>query len=263
MKTLGVEAGDIIQVKSTDLPPGSLIKLKPQSTEFLEITDPRAVLENAFRGFSCLTKGDVFQFSYNDQTYDMAVEAVQPETEKMGIVTMETDLKVEFAAPVGYKEPERTSGTSTPASSVGRPKGGPMRFQGTMAQSINYSSIAPASSEAAAGARAVSSNFLSGGHTLKKGSKAPTPKPSTPVAGASTNAAVPVRRTNGPQPLRLPEGKLFFGYDVKPFKKDGEKETVEKKMHFEGAGQTLRAKKKGLGGGTDSGVNSDAESKKK
>ena len=136
-----------------------------------------------------------------------------------------------------------------------------MRFQGSMAQSINYSSIAPASSEAAAGARALSSNFLSGGHTLKKGSKAPTPKPSTPVAGASTNA-VPVRRTNGPQPLRLPEGKLFFGYDVKPLKKGGETEPDQKKMHFEGAGQTLRAKKKGLGG-TDSGVSSDVEGRKK
>lgn len=264
MQTLGVEAGDIIQVKSTDLPPGSLIKLKPQSTDFLDISDPRAVLENAFRGFSCLTKGDIFQFSYNDQTYSIAVEDVKPETEKMGIVTMETDLKVEFSAPVGYKEPQR-SGASTPASSVGRPKGGPMRFQGTMAQSINYSSIAPASSEAAKGARAVSSNFLVGGHTLKKGSKAPTPKPSTPVAGASTNPAnlPPVRRTNGPQPLRLPEGKLFFGYDVKPLKREGEKEEgEEKKIVFSGAGQTLRAKKKAPGG-TDSGMSSDVEGKKK
>jgi ubiquitin fusion degradation protein 1 len=264
MKTLNIEAGDLVQVKSTDLPPGSLIKLKPQSTDFLDISDPRAVLENAFRGFSCLTKGDTFEFSYNSQTYGIQVEDVKPETEKMGIVTMETDLKVEFSAPVGYVEPERKSGTSTPASSVGRPKGGPMRFQGTMAQSINYSSIAPASGEAAAGARAVSSNFLLGGHTLKKGSKAPTPKPSTPVAGASTNASTPVRRTNGPQPLRLPEGKLFFGYDVKPLKTKGEKEQEEheQKMSFKGAGQTLRAKK-GKGGGVDSGVSSDVEGGRK
>lgn len=269
MKTLDVDVGDIIQVKSTDLLPGSLIKLKPQSTEFLDISDPRAVLENAFRGFSCLTKGDIFQFSYNDQTYDMAVEDVKPETEKMGIVTMETDLKVEFSAPVGYKEPERTSGTSTPSSSVGRPKGGPMRFQGTMAQSINYSSISPASNEAAAGARAVSSNFLFGGHTLKKGSKVPTPKPSTPVAGASTNPAhppPPAKKINGPQPLRLPEGKLFFGYDVKPLKrKGGEDEELgdgEQKPVFQGQGQTLRAKKKAVPG-SGSGVSSDAEGKKK
>ena len=251
MRTLGIEVGDILQVKSTDLLPGSLIKLKPQSTEFLDISDPRAVLENAFRGFSCLTKGDIFQFSYNDQTYDMAVETVQPETEKMGIVTMETDLKVEFSAPVGYKEPDRTSGTSTPASGAGRPKGGPLRSQGTMAQSINFPSIAPGSSEATAGAKALSSNFFTQGHTLKKGSKVPTPKPSTPVAGATTNTvSQPLITRSGPQPLRLPEGKLFFGYEVKPLKKKGEADEEElgkseKKPTFQGAGQTLRAKKKG------------------
>ena len=39
-----------------------------------------------------------------------------------------------------------------------------------MAQAINYASIAPASSTAAMGAKAVSSNFLTGGHKLKGGS---------------------------------------------------------------------------------------------
>lgn len=145
-----------------------------------------------------------------------------------------------------------------------------MRFQGTMAQSINYSSISPASNEAAAGARAVSSNFLDAGHTLKKGSKAPTPKPSTPVAGASTNTnpahPPPARKINGPQPLRLPEGKLFFGYDVKPLKRNDDQEEElgksEQKLVFQGQGQTLRAKKKAPGG-TGSGVSSDTEGGKK
>ncbi len=264
MQTLDLEPGDLLQIKSTDLQPGDYIKLKPQSPDFLDISDPRAVLENAFRGFSCLTKGDIFSFSYNDQVYDIAVIEVKPDTEKHGIVTMETDLKVDFDTPVGYKEPERTSGTSTPASAIGRPKGGSLHFQGTMAQSINYSSIAPSSSEAVKGARAVSSHFLTGGHTLKKGSKAPTPKASTPVAGASTNPDKPAqpRKINGPQPLRLPPGKLFFGYEVKPLKKRDENGEQlggdEVKPRFQGQGQTLRNKKRGAGD-TESGVNSDVE----
>lgn len=265
MTTLALEVGDIIQVRSTDLPPGTKITLRPQSVDFLEISDPRAVLEQSFRGFACLTKGDIFEFQYNDQIYKMAVEAVDPATDKLGIVTMETDLSVEFATPVGYVEPERSS-TSTPAS-IGR-KGGPISFQGTMAESINYASIAPTANSAAAGAKALSSNFGTQGHTLKKGSKLNTPKPSTPVAGASTNPAAPppARKTNGPQPLRLPEGKLFFGYDVKPLKKKGEQEEGlgegEKKLVFQGQGQTLRVKKRGKNG-AGSGVSSDAEGKKK
>ncbi|KAF2086919.1 ubiquitin fusion degradation protein [Saccharata proteae CBS 121410] len=252
MQTLTLEPGDLLQVKSTDLPLGTFIKLQPQSPAFLDISDPKAVLENAFRNFSCLSLGDVFTFAYNDNVYEIAVLEVKPDTDKHAICTLETDLSVDFATPVGYEEPVRkpTSGTSTPRSiASGRGalagQGGTLHPHGTMAQAINYAAIAPSSSTPAAGAKAVSSNFLTGGHKLasKKGSKAPTPQASTPVAGASTNAPQTVtRRTNGPQPLRLPPGKLFFGYEIKPVKgKDGEKEKEGPK--FLGQGQTLRKKK--------------------
>ncbi|KAL8939281.1 MAG: hypothetical protein Q9216_003452 [Gyalolechia sp. 2 TL-2023] len=251
MQTLSLDPGDLLQIMSTDLPSGSFVKLQAQSTNFLDISDPKAVLENAFRNFSCLTKGDIFTFTYNDQTFEMAVLETKPSTAKNGAISvLETDLEVDFAPPVGYEEPKRVSGTSTPRSigAGGLPSGGMVHSAGTMAQAINYASIAPQSNSAAAGAKAVSSNFLHGGHKLK-GSKAPiTPKASTPVAGASTNpppqqpAAPPRPRTNGPQPLRLPPGKLFFGYEIKPVKKDGENKENEEdsKPHFQGQGQTLR-----------------------
>ena len=61
MNSLAVEPGDLIQIKSTDLPPGKYVKLQPQSPAFLDISDPRAVLERAFRNFSCLSVNDIFQ----------------------------------------------------------------------------------------------------------------------------------------------------------------------------------------------------------
>lgn len=248
MQTLLLEPGDLIQVKSTDLPLGTFIKLQPQDPSFLDISDPKAVLENAFRNFACLTKGDIFTFAYNDNQYAIEVLETKPAHASNAICTLETDLSVDFAPPVGYEEPKRTSGTSTPRSGKGvmAGKGGTLHSHGTMAQAINYAAIAPSSTSAAAGAKATSSNFLAGGHKLnsKKGSKAPTPQASTPIAGQSTNAPpVTARRTNGPQPLRLPAGKLFFGYELKPVKKgDGDDEKSESK-HFEGSGQTLRKKK--------------------
>ncbi|OJD30082.1 ubiquitin fusion degradation protein ufd1 [Diplodia corticola] len=273
MQTLEMEPGDLVQVKSTDLPLGNFIKLQPQSSDFLDISDPKAVLEQAFRNFSCLTLGDVFTFAYNDQVYSIAVLEVKPDQASHAICTLETDLSVDFAPPVGYEEPQRAaagaSGTSTPRSiqaggGATLPGGGTLHPHGSMAQAINYAAIAPSASTAAAGARAVSSNFLSGGHKLsssKRGSKAPTPKPSTPVAGASSATTVgsdpaPVVRrgnANGPQPLRLPPGKLFFGYEIKPVKgkkKDGagggddDDGDDDSKPHFQGQGQTLRGKKK-------------------
>ena len=247
METLGVEPGDLLQVKSTDIPLGTFIKLQPQDPSFLEISDPKAVLENAFRNFSCLTTGDIFTFSYNDNVYHIAVLETKPQHPSKAICTLETDLSVDFAPPVGYEEPKRTSGTSTPRSGKGvlAGKGGMLHSHGTMAQAINYEAIAPSATTAADGAKATSSHFLTTGHKLssKKGSKAPTPQASTPIAGRSTNPPSTIRRTNGPQPLRLPPGKLFFGYEVKPVKGKEEKGDQDEPKNFEGQGQTLRKKK--------------------
>jgi ubiquitin fusion degradation protein 1 len=254
MQTLLLDVGDMIQIKSTSLELARLVKLQPQSPAFLEISDPKAVLEKAFRNFAALTKGDVFNFEYNDEIYEVAVLEVKPETEKMGVSMLETDVSVDFAPPVGYVEPERVkgSGTSTPRSARGGlPAGGLLHNQGSMAQAINYDAIAPSATAAAA------SNFLGEGLRIggkKSKTSTPTPKPSTPVAGASSSkeAAVPRRRNNGPMPLRLPPNKLFFGYEIRPVKtveqKEAEAESA-KRPHFAGQGQTLRGavKRKGEG----------------
>jgi ubiquitin fusion degradation protein 1 len=255
MESLLVEMGDILQIKSTSLLPATLVKLQPQSTNFLDITDPKAVLEKAFRDFATLTQGDIFKFKYNDTVYEVAVLEVKPTSEKMGVSMLETDVSVDFAPPLGYVDPSsnRGSGTSTPRSVAGLPAGGTLHNQGNMAQSINYDAIKPSSNTVAMGAKAVSSNFLLGGQKLnsKKGAKAPTPKASTPVVGSSTNpSATPLIRTNGPQPLRIAPNKLFFGYDIKPLKTqaDKDKENADAQQpHFAGQGQTLKGgvKRKG------------------
>ncbi|KAH7321165.1 putative ubiquitin fusion degradation protein Ufd1 [Stachybotrys elegans] len=241
MVSLGMDVGDMIQIRTTSLELAKMVKLQPQSVSFLEISDPKAVLEKAFRNFATLTKGDIFNFEYNDEVYEVAVLDVKPETEKMGVSMIETDVSVEFAPPVGYVEPERKSGTSTPSARGGVPASGVLHSQGTMAQAINYSSIAPS-------ATSVVTNFLGEGQRLaKKGSKASTPKPATPVPVETTALS---RRTGGPAPLRLPPNKLFFGYEIKPVKtkEDKEKEAAEaSKPHFAGQGQSLRGATKRKG----------------
>jgi ubiquitin fusion degradation protein 1 len=257
METLGLDVGDMIQIKTTSLELARMVKLQAQSTNFLDISDPKAVLEMAFRNFATLTKGDIFNFEYNDEVYYMKVLDVKPETARMGVSMIETDVEVDFAPPVGYVEPEKPakgSGTSTPRSTRGGlPAGGLLHNQGTMAQSINYDAIAPGSAAIA------SSNFFGEGQKLsKKGSKAPTPKPATPVAGTSTNPTAPQtrRKVNGPLPLRLPPNKLFFGFEIKPVKtpemKIQEYENASR-PHFAGQGQTLRGATKRKGEPDDKG----------
>jgi ubiquitin fusion degradation protein 1 len=259
MQTLLLDVGDMIQIKSTSLELAKLVKLQPQSVNFLEISDPRAVLEKAFRNFAALTKGDVFNFEYNDEVYDIAVLDVKPETDKMGVSMIETDVSVDFAAPVGYVEPDRShaSGTSTPRSGRGPqvPAGGLLHNQGTMAQAINYDALAPSASRP-------HSNFHGEGQRLvvKKLSKAATPRSSTPASGSAVNEDVPTssdRRSNGPMPLRLPPNKLFFGYELKPVKTAAQKEQEEadaRQPHFAGQGQTLRGAVKKKGEDTEKGA---------
>jgi hypothetical protein len=44
METLSTEPGSILEVKNVTLPLGSFVKIQPQSTDFLDISDHRAVL---------------------------------------------------------------------------------------------------------------------------------------------------------------------------------------------------------------------------
>lgn len=109
MQNLLIEEGAVITVTNVSLPKASFVKLQPQSVDFLEISNPRAVLEHALRNFSCVTKGDVIQIPYNNKNYHFALQEVQPQD---AACIIETDCNVDFDAPVGYKEPDY-SGSAT------------------------------------------------------------------------------------------------------------------------------------------------------
>jgi ubiquitin fusion degradation protein 1 len=267
MQTLQLDVGDMIQIKTTSLELAKLVKLQPQSVNFLEISDPRAVLEKAFRNFAALTKGDVFNFEYNDEVYDVAVLDVKPETAKMGVSMIETDVSVDFAPPVGYVEPTpsstRGSGTSTPRSTRGGPAlpaGGLLHSQGSMAQAINYDAIAPGAAATTTG------NFLGEGQRLntKKAAAAAAGKSAPPPSAASPAPQQPSRAPNGPQPLRLAPNKLFFGYEIKPVKTDADKRAeaeAARQPHFAGQGQTLRGAVKRKGAEADQAKDAAAKGK--
>lgn len=113
MQNLLLEEGSVITVANVSLPKASFVKLQPQSVDFLEISNPRAVLEHALRNFSCVTKGDVIQIPYNNKNYHFALQEVQPQD---AACIIETDCNVDFDAPVGYKEPDYAAAASASAS---------------------------------------------------------------------------------------------------------------------------------------------------
>lgn len=104
MRNLLLDEGAMIQVESASLPVATFSKFQPQAPDFLDIHDQKAVLENALRNFACLTTGDVIAINYNDKVYELCVLETKPGP---AVSIIECDMNVEFAAPVGYREPDR------------------------------------------------------------------------------------------------------------------------------------------------------------
>jgi len=104
MQNLLIEEGSVISVTNVSLPKATFVKLQPQHIDFLEISNPRAVLEHALRNFSCVTRGDVVCLPHNGKNYHFELKKVKPQD---AACIIETDVNIDFDAPVGYKEPER------------------------------------------------------------------------------------------------------------------------------------------------------------
>jgi len=239
MRSLGLNEGDPIRIVGKTLPKGKLVKFQAQTVDFLEISDHRAVLEQAMRNFSTLTPGDIIEISYNCLTFELLVMDIVPEAD--GIVIIETDLEVDFAAPKGYVEPAPAPRAPPPSMAS------KLKIDATKTESVNASGsstpggpgVGAGGAGAGAGVRTPgrrgSSSVGEGGAGAFRGAgqslsgKKSKGKKERPVEALDPHSLV--RRTDIPRivtsdtqlgevrvpaALNLPFGKLFFGYDVKP-----------------------------------------------
>lgn len=84
MQQLLIGEGEIINITNVSLATATYAKFQPQSIDFLDISNPKAVLarcityalpltfsrlENTMRKFSCLTEGDIFAIEYNNKVH--------------------------------------------------------------------------------------------------------------------------------------------------------------------------------------------------
>lgn len=94
MHNLLLQEGDFLNVESTSLPVATFSRFQPQSEDFLDITNPKAVLENGLRLFACLTTGDIIAIKYNDKVYELRVLETQPGN---AVTIIECDMNVRFS----------------------------------------------------------------------------------------------------------------------------------------------------------------------
>ncbi|XP_024990444.1 ubiquitin recognition factor in ER-associated degradation protein 1-like isoform X1 [Cynara cardunculus var. scolymus] len=135
MENLLLQEGDVVRVKNVTLPKGTYVKLQPHTTDFLNISNPKAILETTLRNFSCLTTGDSIMVAYNNKKYYIDIIESKPSS---AISIIETDCEVDFAPPLDYKEPERPvssipsskAATEDKAAPVEEPKFNPFTGSG-------------------------------------------------------------------------------------------------------------------------------------
>ena len=136
MRMLGLNEEELISIKNVTLPLGRFVKVQPQSLEFLDVSNPRAVyvpvflvwsvlgdltsrviyrsLEHELAKFSCLSANDIISIKFNNKKFELKIVETLPAN---AICIVETDVEVDFAPPPGYVEPQR------PPSASGVPLG--------------------------------------------------------------------------------------------------------------------------------------------
>lgn len=112
----GIEA----RIKYVVPPPqGTFVKFQPLKQEFIELSNPKAVLERSLIKYCCLTKNEIIQISYMDRIYDLKVIEVKTGNVSTNTVNIiDSNLDLEFEAPADYVEPTvAKNNTSTDNSS--------------------------------------------------------------------------------------------------------------------------------------------------
>ncbi|XP_022654343.1 ubiquitin recognition factor in ER-associated degradation protein 1-like isoform X2 [Varroa destructor] len=211
MKYLCLDEGDLLYVENTQLPVGTFAKFQPQSVDFLDISNPKAVLENSLRNFACLSANDTIVIEYNEKQYEVCVLQVRPGN---AISIIECDLNVEFAAPVDYQDPQDSKPSqeemdfALPKVVIEEPKG--------------FKAFAGTGNRIDGKTKNLEIDTLSDGDSRTK-------------SGSSKQRGVP--------DYRWKPGTITF-IRMKDKKEDNDKENGERKAAFPGTGQTLKAKKK-------------------
>ena len=105
MQNLWMNEATLVTLKYSlnEYPKGEKIILRPHTSDFLEIDDPKIFLEKGLiENYSVLSKQDIIAITYFDHTLYFDVLETFPEDT---IIVNNTDLEVDFKKPLDFKDP--------------------------------------------------------------------------------------------------------------------------------------------------------------
>ncbi|KAL4470151.1 hypothetical protein ABPG72_009076 [Tetrahymena utriculariae] len=97
--------GQQIQVTLvTDVKKGKFVKIQPHETAFIDLPDPRAILEKELRNYTVLHQGDTIHIEFMKQQFQIDILEVKPPNDYHAICVVDAEIEVDFAKPLDYVE---------------------------------------------------------------------------------------------------------------------------------------------------------------
>jgi ubiquitin fusion degradation protein 1 len=105
MQQLGLAEGAFVSVRNLQLPTARFVKIRPQTSDFLRLSNHKLFLEKQLSRFSCLTKGTSICVFHPELNKNFLIDVLEVKPAD-ACCCIETDLTVDFAAPADYVEPQ-------------------------------------------------------------------------------------------------------------------------------------------------------------
>lgn len=100
MNNLFLEEGSEVILRNVTMQKGKFVVLQPHETAFINLANPKAILEQELTNYSCLMKGDTINIQYQGRDYLIDIVETKPEDQ---ICVVEADIEVDFREPLDYK----------------------------------------------------------------------------------------------------------------------------------------------------------------
>jgi ubiquitin fusion degradation protein 1 len=94
---------------------GTYIKLRPHETAFINLHNPKAVLEKIMsKDYPVVTEGQTIEIFYEELKKTFRIDIVKAEPAEI-ISIINTDINVDFDTPCDYVEPKKTPPPTPPS----------------------------------------------------------------------------------------------------------------------------------------------------
>ena len=105
MEELAITEGETVEIEKVSPPKGTYVKLRPQETAFIELANPKAILEKIMcQDYPVITEGQTITINYKDLGKIFSIDILETQPEEV-VSIIDTDLNVEFGEPADYIAP--------------------------------------------------------------------------------------------------------------------------------------------------------------